>query len=86
MPPVMMPPPASNARLERLCTHLVPGKSTADVSTESAAGVVRYKQSLRDKVKAEERRLERKAEEVEKERRRKERQKARERMVVASLG
>ena len=43
----------------------------------SAAGVVRYKQSLRDKVKAEERRLERKAEEAEKERRRKERQKAR---------
>ena len=43
----------------------------------TAAGVVRYKQSLRDKVKAEERRLERKAEEAEKERRRKERQKAR---------
>ena len=46
--PVMMPPPASNARLERLCTHLVPGKSTADVSTESAAGVVRWLRSLFD--------------------------------------
>ena len=43
----------------------------------SAAGVVRYKQSLRDKVKAEERRLERKAEEAEKERRKQERRKAR---------
>ncbi len=43
----------------------------------TAAGVVRYKQSLRDKVKAEERRLERKAEEAEKERRKQERRKAR---------
>jgi hypothetical protein len=44
----MMPPPASNARLERLRTHLVPDKSTADVSTEPTAGVVRWLRSLFD--------------------------------------